>query len=80
MDGVTSPDRPVRSPLRAFFLFTTLRLLLFLVVFLLVRLLVDDTLLAVGVAVVVSALLGVPLLRPYRGDLNRALMARRENG
>lgn len=77
---MTSPDgRPLRSPLRAFFLFTTLRLLLFLVAFVLVRLLVDDELLAVGVAVVVSAVVGVPLLRPYRDDLNRALLARRES-
>ena len=76
---MTSADgRPVRSPLRAFFLFTTLRVLLFLVVFALVQLVVDDTLLAVGVAILVSAVLGVPLLRPYRDDLNRAIMARRE--
>lgn len=73
-------DRPLRTPLRAFFLFTTLRLLLFLVVFLVVRLVVDDALLAVGLAVVVSAVLGVPLLRPYRDDLNRAITARRDRG
>ena len=78
---MTSPagDRPVRSPLRAFFLFTTLRLLLFLVVFAVVQLVVDDTLLAVGIGVIVSAVLGVPLLRPYREDLNRALAAKRHD-
>jgi hypothetical protein len=77
---MTSPadDRPLRTPLRAFALFTTLRLLLFLVAFLAVRLVVEDTLLAVAVAVVVSALVGVPVLRPYREDLNRALVARRQ--
>ena len=73
-----SDDRPLRTPLRAFFLFTTLRVLLFLVAFAAVRLLVDDTLLAVGIAVVVSAVAGIPLLRPYREDLNRAIAARRE--
>jgi hypothetical protein len=73
-------DRPLRTPLRAFALFSTLRLLLFLVAFALLRLLVDDTLLAVGIAVVVSAVVGVPVLRPYRQDLNRALGARRDQG
>ena len=76
---MTSPadDRPVRSPLRAFALFTTLRLLLFFVVFAVARFFVDDVLLAVGVGILVSAVLGVPLLRPYREDLTRALAARR---
>jgi hypothetical protein len=69
-------ERPVRSLGRALALFTTLRLLVFLVVWLLVALVVDEPLLAVAIAVVISALVSVPLLRGYRDDLNRAAAAR----
>lgn len=72
------PDRPVRSVGRAFALYTTLRLLLFLAVWVLVQLLVGEPLLAIGVAVLVSAVASIPLLRPYRDDLNRATAARVE--
>lgn len=71
-------DRPARTVGRAFALYTTLRLLLFLVVWALVQVVVAEPLLAIGIAVLVSAVLSVPLLRTYRDDLNRATAARVE--
>jgi hypothetical protein len=67
--------RPVRSTGRAFALYTTLRLLLFLSVFLLLQVVLEPPLLAVGAAVLLSALLSIPLLRPWREDLARASAA-----
>jgi hypothetical protein len=58
--------------------YTALRLLVFLLVLLLVRLFVDEPLLALGVAVLGSGLLSVPLLRRFRSDLNEATAARAE--
>ena len=78
MTTPTPDGRPLRTPGRAFLLFTTLRLLLFLAVYVLVQLVVADQLLAIGLAILLSAVIGVPLLRPYRDDLNRATAARLE--
>lgn len=72
----TTPGRPVRSVGRALALYTTLRLLLFLSVFLLLQLVLQPPLLAVGAAVLVSAIGSIPLLRPWREDLARATGAR----
>lgn len=70
--------RPVRPVGRALALYTTLRLLLFLSVFLLLQLVLQPALLALGAAVLVSALLSIPLLRPWRADLALATAARAE--
>ena len=72
----TPAGRPVRPVGRALLLYTTLRLLLFLSVFLLLQLVLEPALLAVGAAVLGSALLSIPLLRPWREDLARATAAR----
>jgi hypothetical protein len=70
--------RPVRSAGRAFALYTTLRLLMFLSVYLVLQLFLEPTLLAVGAAVLLSAVLSIPLLAPWRHDLTRATAARVE--
>jgi hypothetical protein len=70
--------RPVRSTGRAFALYTTLRLLMFLSVYLVLQFFLEPALLAVGAAVLVSALLSIPLLAPWRHDLTRATQARVE--
>lgn len=63
---------------RAFLVYTAYRLLLFAVVFaLLVSFL--DLLLALGAAVLLSAVLSVSLLRRQREDLTRLVAARAEN-
>jgi hypothetical protein len=63
---------------RAVARYTAMRFLLFAVAFLLARLVVDEPLLAVGVAVVGSAIVSIPLLAPYRQQLNAATAARAE--
>jgi hypothetical protein len=73
-EGAT-PARPVG---RALALYTTLRVLLFLSVFALLQLVLEPALLALGAAVLASALLSIPLLRPWREDLARATAARAE--
>lgn len=70
--------RPVRGVGRAFALYTTLRLLLFLSVFLVLQAFLRPALLALGAAVLLSALLSLPLLKPWRDDLARATQARVE--
>jgi hypothetical protein len=72
----TRAPRPIRPVGRALALYTTLRLLLFLSVFLLLQFVVQPPLLAVGAAVLVSAIVSIPLLRPWREDLARATAAR----
>ena len=72
----TPSGRPVRSVGRSLALYTTLRLLLFLSVFLLLQLVLQPPLLAVGAAVLLSALVSIPLLRPWREDVARATAAR----
>lgn len=74
-ENQAAPARPLG---RALALYTTLRLLLFLSVFLLLQLVLEPALLALGAAVLASALLSVPLLRPWREDLARATAARAE--
>jgi hypothetical protein len=71
-------ERPLRSAGRAFALYTTLRLLLFLAAYLLLQVFVEPALLAVGAAVLLSAVLSIPLLKPWRDDLTRATQARVE--
>ncbi|MFP5220073.1 MAG: DUF4229 domain-containing protein [Actinomycetes bacterium] len=63
---------------RAVVVYTALRLLLFLAAFLVLRLVVDEVLLALGGAVLASALLSIPLLAPYRQRLNAAAADRAE--
>jgi hypothetical protein len=72
-----APQEP-RSVGRAVAVYSGLRLLLFLVVFLLALVVVQETLLALGLGVLGSALLSIPLLKPYRADLNAATAARVE--
>lgn len=74
----SGPPRPARPAGRAFALYTTLRLLLFFSVYLLLQLFLEPALLALGAAVLVSAVLSIPLLRPWRQDLARATQARVE--
>lgn len=71
-------DRPIRPVGRAVALYTTLRLLLFFAVFLLLQLVMSEPLLALGAAVLISAALSIPLLRPWREDLARASAAKAE--
>jgi len=71
-------ERPLRSAGRAFALYTTLRLLLVLAAYLLLQFFVEPALLAVGAAVLLSAVLSIPLLKPWRDDLTRATQARVE--
>jgi hypothetical protein len=73
--GAPQQARPVRSTGRAFALYTTLRLLLFLSVYVVLQVFVQPPLLALGAAVLVSALVSIPLLRPWRTDLTRATQA-----
>lgn len=72
------PQRPLRTPGRALALYTTLRVLLFLAVYLVLQAFLQPALLAMGAAVLLSALLSIPLLRPWRDDLARATEARVE--
>lgn len=72
-------ERPVRSVGRALALYTTLRLLLFLAVYLVLQAFVTPRLLAVAAAVLLSALVSIPLLAPWRADLARATQARVEH-
>ena len=71
-------ERPVRSVGRAFALYTTLRVLLFLSVYLVLQAFLSPALLALGAAVLISAVLSLPLLAPWRTDLARATAARVE--
>lgn len=70
--------RPARSVGRAFALYTTLRLLLFLAIYLLLQVFLQPALLALGAAVLLSAVVGIPLLEPWRADLTRATQLRVE--
>ena len=74
------PDQAPAPPSvgRAVAVYTGLRVLLFLIVALLALAVVRDPLLAVGIGVLGSALLAIPLLKPYRADLNAAAAARAE--
>ncbi len=63
---------------RALAVYTGLRLMLFAIVFLLVQLFVEDTVLALGAAVLGSAVLSIPMLKSYRAELNAATLARTE--
>lgn len=74
--GGPQGERPTRSVGRAFALYTTLRLLLFLAAYLLLQLFLEPALLAVGAAVLLSALLSIRLLTPWRDDLTRATQDR----
>lgn len=73
-----APQRPVRTVGRAFALYTTLRLLLFLVLYLVLQAFLSPPLLAIGAAVLLSAVVSIPLLAPWRSDLTRATQARVE--
>jgi len=66
------------SPGRAFLLYSSLRLLLLLVTFGLVLAVGLEGLLAVGAAVLISALLSVVLLRRQRDAFTEASLARAE--
>lgn len=76
------PAEPAATPEpgigRAVVVYTALRMLLFFAVFLVARLLIDEVLLALGIAVLGSALLSIPLLAPYRQRLNQAARERSE--
>jgi len=74
---VTSAPTPT-SPGRAFLLYSTLRLLLLLVAFAVLLALGLDTILALGGAVLISALLSVVLLRRQRQAFTSASIARAE--
>ncbi len=73
---MTSP--PPTSPGRAFLLYSTLRLLLLLVAFAVLLALGLDTILALGGAVLTSALLSLVLLRRQRQAFTQASVARAE--
>ena len=76
----SSPTPPAKDGgvARPLLVYTALRMLLFLAVLLLVRRFVEEPLVALGVAVLGSALLSVPLLRRFRHDLTVATAARAE--
>ncbi len=63
---------------RALAHYTALRFLLFVAVYLVARLVVDEPLLAVGAGVLGSAVLSIPLLGGPRQRLNAATAARAE--
>jgi len=71
-----SPSPRPLSPGRAFLYYSTLRLLLLLVVFGVLLALGLETLLAVGGAVLISALLSLVLLRRQREAFTAASIAR----
>jgi hypothetical protein len=71
-------QRPIRPVGRAVALYTTLRLLLFFGVFVVLQFVMTEPLLALGAAVLISAALSIPLLRPWREDLALASAARAE--
>jgi len=71
-----SPTPPPTSPGRAFLHYSTLRLLLLLVTFAVLLAFGLDTLLAVGGAVLISALLSLVLLRRQREAFTAASIAR----
>lgn len=73
----SGPSRPA-SPGRAFLLYSSLRLLLLLVTFGLMLAVGLEGLLAVGAAVLISALLSVVLLRRQRDAFTEASLARAE--
>lgn len=63
---------------RAVLLYTTLRLLLFLLCWVVLLVLGMDGLLAAAAAVLVSSVIGLVALRPQRAALNEAVLARTE--
>jgi hypothetical protein len=63
---------------RAVARYTALRFLLFVAAFLLVRVFIEEPVLALGAAVILSAIVSIPLLAPYRHRLNAATAARAE--
>ena len=73
---MTSPPPP--RPGRAFLLYSTLRLLLLLVAYAVLLALGLETILAIGGAVLVSALLSLVLLRRQREAFTQASVARAE--
>ncbi|MCW2615130.1 MAG: hypothetical protein JWN08_2124 [Frankiales bacterium] len=74
---MTSAPRPT-SPGRAFLLYSSLRLLLLLVAFAVLLAVGLDTVLALGGAVLASALLSLVLLRRQREAFTAASVARAE--
>lgn len=71
---MTTPSPP--SPLRTFLVYSALRLALLLVTFAVLYVLGVDGLLAIGGAVLGSALLSLVLLRPQRDAFTSASIAR----
>lgn len=67
-----------RSVGRSLAVYTGLRLLLFAIVWLVAQLVIEDTVLSLGAAVLVSAVLSIPMLKSYRAELNEATLARAE--
>jgi Flp pilus assembly protein TadB len=61
---------------RAVARYTAMRFLLFVVCFLVARLLIDELVLALGAAVLASAVLSIPLLRDQRQQVSAATAAR----
>lgn len=78
MPTAEPPPARDRGVAPALLVYTALRVLLFLAVLLLVRPFVEEPLVALGVAVLGSALLSVPLLRRFRRALTVATAARAE--
>lgn len=82
MDSSTPADRPGGPPAprpgRAFLFYSSLRLLLLLLSYVVLLLIGLQGLLAVGAAVLLSALLSLVLLREQRDAFTRASMARSE--
>lgn len=72
-------SRPTPSPGRAFLVYSGLRLGLLLVSYAVLRLIGLDGLLAVGAAVLLSALLSLVLLRRQRDAFTSASMARADS-
>lgn len=75
---MTTPGAPSSSPGRAFAVYSLLRLGLLLVSYALLRVIGLEGLLAVGAAVLISALLSLVLLRRQRDAFAEASMARAE--
>ena len=78
---MSAPDpqqQPVPGVGRAVAVYTALRLLLFGIVFLLALLVVPETLIALGLGVLGSAVLSIPLLKHQRAELTAATAARVE--
>jgi CHASE2 domain-containing sensor protein len=79
-DADPQPAAPPPSPARAVALYTTLRLLVFLLSWLVLVLLGLRGFLAPLAAVLVSSVVSYLVLRPQRDDVARAMAARAERG